>query len=333
MAVLHKEFIEYNNRIRLTRTKSDSLDKTKKDLRKKIKKWFKENKPGELKPKFHSQGSTEMKTSVNPITEYDENSEPLYKYDLDDGIYFIEKEGEDNKRSIATWHDWVYQAVENHTTKKTIKKNTCVRVVFADGHNIDLPIYYKEGKEITLAHKAEGWKKSDPKEFYEWFNDRKTKQLERIVRYFKAWRNHKQLNNGAAKLPSGFELTILATNNYREDDLDDVAFRETVRQMNDELNKPFGFKCLRPTTPEDEDVFEDYSETRKDHFLTTLSCLLNDLDKADKEPNFKKASEILRDKQLGDRFPFGEDRDQEDKSNQLSKSIGGAAINPKPYGY
>ncbi len=332
MAVLHKEFIKFNKEIKLTSSRKEKLKTSRKDIKKKIRKWFKDNKPDELQPKFHGQGSFEMNTGVNPIPEKDGDT-TLLKFDLDFGIYFIEKEDEDNKQSIDTWHNWVYKAVEDHTNKKPVRKTTCIRVIFSDGHHIDLPIYYKLEDVIELAHWSKNWIESDPKEFYEWFNNLKNAQLERIVRYLKAWKNYRELNNTNLKLPSGFELTILAANNYVEDDNDDKAFREIVRKINTELNKTNGFKCLRPTTPKDEDVFADYSTTRKNNFLSTLKSLLNDLDRAKDEKNFKKASEILRDNQFGDRFPLGADKDEEEKSNNLGKSLGAAAITPKPYGY
>jgi hypothetical protein len=332
MAVLHKEFTKFNKEIRLTSSRREKLKTSRKEIKKKIRKWFRDNKPDELQPKFHGQGSFEMNTGVNPISEKDADDNTLLKYDLDFGIYFIEKEDEDNKQLIETWHNWVYKAVEDHTNKKPVKKTTCIRVIFNDGHHIDLPIYYKLDDVIELAHKSKGWIESDPKEFYEWFNNLKNIQLERIIRYLKAWKNYRELNDTNLKLPSGFELTILAANNYVEDDNDDKAIRETVRNIDTELNKINCFKCLRPTTPKDEDVFADYSAERKGNFLSTLKSLLNDLDRAKKEKNFKKASEILRENQFGNRFPLGEDKNGEEKSNNLRKSLGTALISPKPYG-
>lgn len=332
MAVLHKEYTEYNKEIKLSDSRKEKLKSSRREIKNKIRKWFNDNKPDEIQPKFHGQGSFEMNTGVNPIPEKGENGNSVLKFDLDFGIYFIEKKDDDNKQPIDTWHNWVYNSVENHTNRKPIKKTTCVRVLFSDGHHIDLPIYYKLDDVIELAHRSKGWIKSDPKEFYEWFNKLKNSQLERIVRYLKGWKNYRELNNSNLKLPSGFELTILAANNYVEDDNDDKAFRETIRKIDAELNKPNGFKCERPTTPKGEDVFDNYSDTRKNNFLAVLKSLLTDLDKAQNEKNFKKASEILRDNQFGDRFPRGADVDEEEKSRNLSKSISTALITPKPYG-
>ncbi|MCH2488570.1 MAG: hypothetical protein MK211_00345 [Flavobacteriales bacterium] len=334
MAVLNKEYNKFDKEIKLNQARKESLAKSRKELRKKIKNWFKENKPDEIQPRSHPQGSSEMGTTVNPIVKYDEDGNSLREYDTDDGVYFIKTDAEDVKQAITTWHDWVYKSVEDHTEKSPISKTTCVRVVFADGHHIDLPIYFKENDVIELAHKSKGWIESDPKEFYEWFNDeKKTKpRLEAIVRCLKSWKNFRENKNSNLKLPSGFELTILATENYVDADNLDEAFRKTVNAINDALNKVNGFKCVRPTTPSGEDVFENYSSTRKNDFLNSLQNLVDDCEKASKENNFKKASEILRNNQFGDRFPKGDDKDEESKSEALEKSLTSALIPPKPYG-
>ena len=332
MARLHKEFIHFNRELKLTTVRKDGLKNSRKEIKRKIRNWFDENKPDELQPKFAGQGSFETNTIVNPIPEY-ENDVIRRRYDLDYGIYFIENDGEDNKRAIETWHNWVFEAVEDHTDQAPIKKNTCVRVIFADGHHLDLPIYYKKDGIITLAHKTKDWIESDPKEFYDWFNTEKNAQIERIVRYLKAWKNYRENKNSSVKLPSGFSLTILAVNNYAEFDNDDQSFRETIWKMHSELSRTAGFKCLRPTTPVGEDVFQEYSETRKTNFMNALESLLGDMERADDEKNFREASEILRNNQFGSRFPLGEDKDDDKKSASLAAALGAAGIKPKPYGY
>lgn len=335
MAVLNKEFNKFDREIKLTASRKESLKKSRNKLREKIKDWFKENQPDEIQPKSHAQGSSEMGTTINPIVIYDEENNPIREYDTDDGVYFIKTNKEQTKRSIETLHNWVYEAVKDHTEKDPIKKTTCIRVEFSDGHHIDLPIYFKEDELIELAHKSQGWIESDPKEFYEWFNKEKKfkPRLEAIVRCLKAWKNYRENRNANLKLPSGFELTILAADNYIDADNLDEAFRETVIAIDNELNKENGFKCIRPATPVGEDVFEDYSETRKTNFLDTLNALKRDCIKASDENNYKVASEILRENQFGTRFPLGQDLDEKSKSNQLKKSLGAAIIKPKPYAY
>ena len=81
----------------------------------------------------------------------------------------------------------------------------------------------------------------------------------------------------------------------------------------------------------DEDVFENYSTTRKEDFMNNLSSLIISCEKAEDESNFKNASEHLR-KQFGDRFPFGSDEDESESSLAISSVLDSFSVKPKPYG-
>ncbi len=272
-----------------------------------------------------------MNTTVNPIPIWDKKKEKyLYKYDLDYGVYFTEKDGEDNKKSIDTWHSWVYNAVDDHTNTPSNSKNTCVRVNFADGHHIDLPIYYVKDSKSYLAHKSKGWIESNPTEFTEWFNNeaKEKTNLRKIVRFLKAWKNHREIKNSNLKFPSGFALTILATNNFVDDDNLDICLLETVKKIKKELDNRF--ECKRPTTPKGENLFDEYSVTRKNDFLNALNSLINDLEKAKEEKNYKKATEYVQN-QFGERFPTGKDKDEDSSNKKLSSILGSSTIKPKPY--
>ena len=331
MATTHKYYSEFNTKVKLNNETKENLEKSIKSIKGKIVKYFEEKKKDELQPTFAGQGSFEMNTTVNPIPIYDEEKKKnLFKYDLDYGVYFTEKEYEDNKKKIDTWHSWVYNAVDDHTNTPSNSKNTCVRVNFADGHHIDLPIYYVEDNITKLAHKSKGWIESKPTEFTKWFNDEATKnqQLRKIVRFLKAWKNFREIKNTNLKFPSGFALTILAANSFVSDDNHDIAFLKTVRKIKSTLQSKF--ECKRPTTPKNENVFEDFSKTRENDFMNALDSLVSDLEKAKEEKNYKKATEYIRN-HFGDRFPIGKDKDEESTNNRLSSLLGASAIKPKPH--
>ncbi len=330
MARLHKEYNQFNGKLVLTKKRKESLLGSRDSLRTKIENYFKEEKSDELQPTFEMQGSFEMNTVVNPIIEYDDDENAIRKYDLDDGVCFIEIEGEDNRKEISTWHDLVYNAVNDHTGNESIRKATCVRVVFSDGHNVDLPIRYINDGDSELAHRSEGWIISEPKEFSDWFNAKANKkiQIRRLVRYAKGWKNYRQLTNNNLKFPSGFEMAILITENYQEDDFDDNSFRLTMSAVLEKLNDKF--ECKRPTTPTDDDLFESYSEIRRNDFLNELEKLVDACNKADEEDNFKTASEYLRSNIFGERFPLGKDESSKQKSSRKSSLIG-VPLAPKPY--
>jgi hypothetical protein len=258
MANCHKAFIEFNNAIALTSRHKVTLRGSRNAVRNKIKKYFQEKK-NELTPKFHGQGSFMMNTIIKPIDG---------QFDIDDGIYF--KVDSPPTQSIATLHTWISNAVNGHTKQKPIDKNTCVRLVYVGQYHIDLPIYYiVEGQSPYLAHKSKGWIQSDPREFINWFNQQADAngQLKRVIRYLKAWSDYRK-----GDLPSGLILSILVTNNISFNDRDDIAFYETLVNINESLEKDF--ICNRPTTPVDEDLLEDYSQTRKQYFLDRLGSFI-----------------------------------------------------------
>lgn len=319
MANNHEQFIEFNESIKLSESKKNELRKNRDTLRDKIRKYFEDEKSNQKKPKFSAQGSFMMNTTVNPIVkeEFDEegNVKKLYQYDLDDGVYFIDKE--ENRKSESTYHNWIFNAVKDHTTKGAEKKSTCVRVLYADGHNIDLPIYFKaeiENEETIpeLAHKSKKYTFSDPREFYRWFNNKADEQLKRIVRYLKAWRD-KQNNSYSTKIPSGLVLTILATNHYIKDDRDDISFRDTLQEIQKELD--YNFICERPTTEVGEDLLEKYSEN---HFMDRLSKLIDSANKAIEHTDNKEACKKWQ-KHLGDRFSCSNIKEINSYSNSPQK--------------
>lgn len=329
MANCNEHFEEYNGKIRLTDARRKSLKGSRKELRKKVRKWFDENKPNETKPKFSGQGSMSMDTIINPIprkiTENGEEKTVLY-YDVDDGIYFQGDKDTKDRVTPTTYHNWIYDAVKGHTDKDPIDKNTCVRTLFADGHNIDQPIYYKKGETPELAHKTKGWIASDPLAFTDWFTSlaENEPQLRKLVRYGKSWTDKLEFDN-TKPMPSGLIITILfAENAVYRNERDDVALKETLQAIQRKLSVLF--ECKRPTTPEGENLLANYGH--KDYFMSCLSNFIDDSIKALQEKNIKKATEFWR-RHLSDRFPLGEDKDE-----TFNASAGLGAIIPlktKPY--
>lgn len=328
MANCNNVFIEFNKIIRLSESKRERLKKSRKRLRDKIRKYFREEKEGEVQPKFHGQGSMSMDTIIEPIPreiEEDGETKKVLYYDVDDGVYFI---GDlEDRKSIQTYHSWVKEAVDGHTDTPTVDKNTCVRVVFADGHNIDLPIYFKHDEIPELAHKSNGWIDSDPKAFVEWFEDKvKGKpQLRRIVRYLKAWSDYRKFRRTDKKMPSGFILTILACNNYQEHERDDIALKETLVLIQNSLNEKF--ECLRPTDPKGENLLEKYPH--EEYFMDCLQKLIDDAKSALQDKNPRNAC-LKWQKHFGDRLPCSLTKDEEEQ-NSSTQSLAGVAASSRPW--
>lgn len=299
MANLNKLFSKFNDKITLTSAKSNSLKKSRNALRTDIKNWFSEK--GKIQPKFCWQGSYAMKTVVNPLNDKE--------YDLDDGVYIqgYEDQNIDDWVSTTTVHSWIKDAINDRIQTDPIDKNTCVRVPYAAGYHIDLPMYICKDDVAYLAHKSNGWIESDPKAFKDWFVGKVVsieygEQLRSIVKYLKAWSDYKNIPL------KGIEITILATNSFdKYTERDDKSLRNTVADIISSLEEDFS--CVKPVTP-GEDLFDGASETKKTTIISGFKSLKENLDSAIEEDDEKKASEYLR-KSFGNRFPLGETTDNQ----------------------
>lgn len=306
MANCNKLFLDFNGDLTLTPTKKAKLKTSKGDLRDRIRKHFAE-KHSDYVPNFFIQGSYKLKTTIR--TKEDE-------CDLDDGIYFFKKPDVTG----TTLQGWVKDAVTGATATPPEHRKKCIRVIYAGDYHIDMPVYYKlnssdDSEHPNLAVKNEEFQLSDPKEFVSWFNDHKDEdgQLIRVVKYLKAWGDHKR-----NKMPNGLTMTVLAENNISYDEREDIALKDTLVSIKSSINEDEGgtFECIVSTTPND-DLFEEYDETRKQNFLNALDSFIEDAKKAIAESNQLRASKLWK-KHLGDRFPEGADEDVDSKQAQLN---------------
>jgi len=292
MANCHKLFLYFHSNIVLKPSQKKSLKKSREAVREKIRDYFRDKQNGFF-PNFNGQGSFMMKTIIEPLDG---------EFDIDDGIYFqVEAKP---SQSIGKFHSWICEAVDGHTDKKPIDKPACVRLLYAKKYHLDLSIYYIiEGQSPYLAHKEKGWIESDPREFRKWFDSKADEegQLKRIVLYLKAWSDYKD------KLLSGLIFSILAANNIVFDERDDVALYQTLCKIQNTLKQ--NFVCDRPTTPADENLLEDYSETKKNNFFIRLNSLIQSAEKAlDEKTNQRDACKAWQ-RHFGDRFSCSKSED------------------------
>lgn len=333
MANCHNLFTHYNEAIRLSDGKRDILLAVRDSLRTKMRSRHSTIRAGE-ELEFHTQGSFVMDTIITPKDD---------DFDLDDGIYFLGTLDRDTRPSTENFHEWVVYAVGKDENYGTVEdKDTCVRVSYKkEKFHIDLPIYYADNIDNPdLAHKVDGWILSNPIEFIDWFEQKvhsgfqkafllesrmfteyekwttdirkKDAQLRRVVRYLKGWGD-----NLRGDMPPGIVLTILAAENYIENDRDDVCMKETLVGIREYLNGN-GFKCPRPTTPKNEDLFANYSETKKKYFMDRLETLITSATFALELDNQKEAC-LKWQRHLGDRFPCSLAFDGIESSKQYSQ--------------
>jgi hypothetical protein len=321
MADCHQNFCDFDGCIVLTDARIKKLKKSRNALRDRIRDDFKEKHKNEVKPKFWSQGSIEMGTAVNPIprdVQDEGETVKLLKYDIDDGIYFIGKESD--RKSVHTYHSWIYNAVDGHTNTPPIDKNTCVRTIFSDGHNIDQPIYFEideNGKVPQLAHKKLGWIDSDPREFKNWFNGKATanSQLVRLVRYLKAWCDYQNFKADVKRMPMGLVMTIWVSENAAYNVRDDIAMRDTLVNIKTLVDGQNKLSCERPTVPKGENLLEDYKHS--DFFRGRLSAFVEAATQAINETNPKNGCGKWQ-THFGDRFACSTANDEDEESTAFS---------------
>ena len=311
MANCNELFQDFHAEISIGKSKKERMMNSKNGLRTKIRKWFKDN-HSDYDPKFYIQGSYKMKTAIRTKDDI---------CDLDDGIYFFKQPDV----TATTLQTWVWNAVNGHTSIPPEHRKKCIRTVFASDYEIDHPVYYKvDGQNYRLAVKNTGFEDSDSKEMVDWFNGKKDKdgKLIRQVKYLKAWCD--KIRN---KMPSGLAMTILASNAKTKivlNERDDITLRDILKEIKKALDPKF--ECIVPAVPND-DLFADYDDARQQSFMTALSNFIDDAEKALKEENQLTSSKLWR-KHLGDRFPEGEDKKEESKSQNTAILIGAATSNP-----
>ncbi len=303
MLDLNSIFLDFDEKITLTKDYKDKIAKGRDALRKKIGDKFCEK--GRTKPKHCTQGSYAMKTAIMPLDDEE--------FDLDNGVYLQGYSDNQDEWPIAsTVHTWVKDAVDGHTSTTPQDKNTCVRVIYQDQYHIDLPAYIvckdaDENETAYLAHKSKGWTISDPKAFTDWFqnyvNDN-GQVIRHMVKYLKSWKDTKSIEI------KGMAITILVCRNFSiTENREDISLLDTVTNILDSLDDDF--HCYKPVTPTDEDLFSNVSETIKNSILDGFKRLKDQLNKAIyEETNEKKATDRLK-KLFGERFPDGEDANKD----------------------
>lgn len=307
MANCHDYLLKFSETISLSKAKRDSLKKRREANRTRIRDDFKEKHP-DYEPKFYIQGSRKNGTSI------------VYKdgtCDLDDGVYFLRKPDVTG----TTLQNWIYDAVCSDTEGGATHKKRCIRVNYKDECNIDIPVLYQDDPNKTphLAVKNEEWADDDPKAFVEWYNKENTKQLTRMVKDLKAW-----CNECAEKMPNGMCMTILAEKHFGSNDRDDIALRDLLTCIYDDLSQEGRWKCIMPTFPYD-DLFASYSDIVKRNFLDHLKAFRDDAKKACDEKSLIAATKLWQ-KHLGERFDIAKkepDAEQSSKLEALSRQITG----------
>lgn len=260
MADCHKAFLQFNDNLNLSTTWFNRLKSAQRSIKKQLHDYFDEL-PGFSINRIRSQGSKKLFTLIRKQSG---------TVDFDCGIYFFPKP----TVSASELMQFVYRALYGlRTTTEPELKDNCVQVTYADGSRIhvDVPIYYLtrlSGELNPYLATQHGWVRSSPYEFDKWYEQRRTKQLTRIIRYLKAWCD----NQGVyGKMPKGVALTVLAATYYCQHQRDDVSFMQTLTNMQQALTAKW--QCKMPVAPYD-NLLKSLSGADKKVFLSRLDALI-----------------------------------------------------------
>jgi hypothetical protein len=203
---------------------------------------------------FVKQGSYAMKTMVR-----DSNND----YDIDDGVYFAKEDlvGERGAEMTSLQaRQMVRDAVDDGKFKRAPQvRSNCVRVFYEAGYHVDLPVYRRVvtatvfGDEVHYELAASsGWKRSDARDVSDWYEDERAKsadgqQLRRINRGLKKYARSRF--SWRASILSGFGVTLLVTERFRQADREDRALYDTMVAIRDRLN--WNLQIAHPVTPGD----------------------------------------------------------------------------------
>lgn len=205
-----------------------------------------------------AQGSYAMSTMVQAESE---------SSDIDDGVVFSREALKGSRGGDRTANDakeMVRAAVTSTGDFKTPPevRGNCVRIYYADGFHVDMPVYRKH-EENGTTHKELAstgtWKASAPEDITTWFkgqvtakspDDTNGRQMRRMVRLLKAWSKSRT----SWSMPSGFILSVLVDEQYYSNqswkDRDDLALLYVMRAIRNRLQS--NEKVYRPVSPREE---------------------------------------------------------------------------------
>ena len=232
------------------------------------------------------QGSYKMKTMV----QHKDND-----YDIDDGACFnvaklIKKDGAPRTANEAKRMVKAALIEGGGLRVNPIIKTNCVRVNYAAGHHIDIPVYRRtldsNGNVTKLEIASNQWRDSNPREISDWFakeernsveEGKSDPQLRRIVRLVKRYsRSHV----GGDSL-SGLILTILTAEKlYHYPGRDDSAIRMTLGAIKGRLE---GDRQVRNPANYAEVLTKDSDETKIEALVKRISETLETLKVLDKQ--------------------------------------------------
>jgi hypothetical protein len=212
----------YNEQIQAYESQMVSLPQAKRDQlrarRDANRNRLKQNRPEGIRlndDHFIPQGSMAIQTTVQ---EKDD------AYDIDDGVWFHADDlgnGDGEPKTARQVQEMVRDALQDpNFDKKPRIQGNCVRVFYAEGYHVDVPVYRKFNADAEQEKQElggeNGWTQSDPTEINRWFErrvqelnayrDGSGSQLRKMVRLLKRFARSR---DDEWDMPNGLKLTML----------------------------------------------------------------------------------------------------------------------------
>jgi len=317
MADCHNLFTKFLSVISIASKQSEELRRGKDAIRNKIRTYFTEELQVQ-EPHFFLQGSYALKTMVCPLGTDDD-------YDLDDGIYLQHTDDDMSKPTPQTVSNWIVKAVEGHVQKEPENKKNCVRLVYAAGYHIDLPVYREiDGSTYLGTLEGNQWISDDAKAFNKWFHDRleATEQMRNCIKYLKAWKDF-----WGCDLKGIHITTLVGLNHVPVEDRDDQSVALTVERIRNYLEEE---KAIwNPVDPE-EDLVKGWSEAKFSQTIKHLDWFGQKATAAQECTDQEEAAQEWR-VLFGDRFPVTSNGKIAGKRQVAVPPVVIVSRNPKPH--
>lgn len=249
---------------------------------------------------IYLQGSFPINTAIRP-TESEE-------YDVDAVLCIERNDSEGKKRDAKTTLQWLARRLKanGNYTEKVDLGDRRIRIDYAGDFHLDIiPVIPILGEEsaVELPSKADGWVKTDPKGFMDWFLGRRgqgNKSLSRLTKYLKWWRS----NQTPQKMKvASVILTKLIGDHFHDNVLasDAEALVETMESLNIWLSTcPSKPQILHPTIYTD--MAERWSQEEFILFKEQFSKATDLARQAYDDEEIDKSIELWK-KLFGNEFP------------------------------
>lgn len=332
---LQPQFEEYHNKIKLHNIDDNQTLREKRDLLcEELKKYFKKKaeKDGtpEIKFTVKNQGSYSMNTGIKPLKKGD--------YDIDLMVLFDVSKDEYKPLDVKKW---VYEAL--NTTFRTVEyKKPCVRVQYHQNgepfYHVDLALYANnnsDGKtylsvgKLNSKEENKKWEEANPELLREKINGHfadkdERRQMKRIIRYLKRWKDLKFTNTEYGK-PTGIALTALTYELFHPEiqrnsfdssvkPIDLIALKNLLKDIINRFGWLSGKISVQLPVEPFNDLFEKMSEKQHKDFKQKLEELLYTIEKCKAEPDPHEASKMLE-RKFGEDFPIVDKPDSGQRRN------------------